>query len=297
MVAEYPRPDHQYSTSRGSMEILPNGNVFMGWTFHSRISEHAQDGRVLMKAKLPPQKNTYRSYKAPWTGRPVDPPDVLSRAVEHGSSKGLTTEVYVSWNGATNVEKWNVYQADLQGGEKKLVTSVKKMGFETSVKLEEFIPTVIVEASDSEGRSLGQSKLTRTIPADRDEDQFNEEQEWLDEHVPTTPVELTNSVEGERYGSGYSFWNQTPFARQHATLAAYIGGVLTCCTFAFLYFAGSRSKHRMQRRRQTAGYEQVYKEDQENEHELDDGVGESDGFRSQSTTPANSDGGSSWKGG
>ncbi len=137
VVAEYPRPDHEYSTSRGSLEILPNGNVFMGWTFHSRISEHKADGTILMKAKLPPQKNTYRSYKAPWTGRPANPPDVLSRAVERGSSGKYTTQVHVSWNGATEVVKWHLHQTNAQGDKEKLVKSVAKGGFETSVKLDE----------------------------------------------------------------------------------------------------------------------------------------------------------------
>ena len=41
-VAEYPRPDHEYeySTSWGSLVVLPNGNVFIAWAFHSRIPEH-----------------------------------------------------------------------------------------------------------------------------------------------------------------------------------------------------------------------------------------------------------------
>ena len=80
VVAEYRHPDHKWSTSRGSLEILPNSNVFIGWTFHSRISEHAPDGKLLMKAKLPPKKNTYRTYKSAWVGQPIDPPDVWTRS-------------------------------------------------------------------------------------------------------------------------------------------------------------------------------------------------------------------------
>lgn len=131
VVAEYPRPDHEYSTSRGSLEVLPNGNVFIGWTFHSRISEHAPNGKLLMKAKLPPKKNTYRSYKAPWTGRPSAPPDVVSQVKPNSK-----TEVYVSWNGATDVESWDIYSADASGEALKLLKSVAKAGFETSTTLD-----------------------------------------------------------------------------------------------------------------------------------------------------------------
>ena len=134
VVAEYARPDHGYATSRGSLEVLPGGNVFMGSTFHSRISEHSPDGTLLMKAKLPPQKNTYRSYKAAWTGRPIDPPDVWSRATGSGTSSQLSTKVCMSWNGATEVTEWRVYRITPRGDKGDLVESVSKNGFETCLK-------------------------------------------------------------------------------------------------------------------------------------------------------------------
>ena len=136
VMAEYARPDHKYSTSRGSLEVLPNGNVFMGWTFDSRISEHSADGRLLMEARLPPKKNSYRSYKSPWVGRPSDPPDAWSRAVDAaGPLQRLSTEIYVSWNGATEVAQWNVYRSNAQGLKVDLIKSAAKTGFETSVKI------------------------------------------------------------------------------------------------------------------------------------------------------------------
>ena len=80
-----------------------------------------------MKAKLPPRKNTYRSYESSWIDRPADPPDVWSHAV------GNSTEVYISWNGATEVAEWNVYKSDFQGDISALVSSVPKAGFEISI--------------------------------------------------------------------------------------------------------------------------------------------------------------------
>ncbi|KAK5163037.1 uncharacterized protein LTR77_010971 [Saxophila tyrrhenica] len=264
MVAEYPRPDHEYSTSRGSLEIMPNGNVFIGWTFHSRISEHSAEGKLLMKAKLPPRKNTYRSYKAPWTGRPVDSPDVVSRVKEQGL-KGYTTQVYVSWNGATDVVKWSVYRAD-QGGSR-------------------YIHAVIVEAIGAKGEPLGQSKVVETIPTDRNAAQFTEEQRWLDAHVPNIAVDLSYDAQGQLYppspdpelpsfSSPADDWEGLPLVGQHAKLMAYVAGILTCCVFAMLYWAGSRLKQRLRRRQLKQGYTQVYKDDDENEHELDEGVGQ-----------------------
>lgn len=138
VLASFERPDHAYTTSRGSMEILPNGNVFMGWTFHSRISEHLPDGTLLMKAKLPPHMNTYRSYKSPWIGRPSSPPDLVAHIIEENSLNQTTTqtEVFVSWNGATEVATWNFYSSLTPDGENlELAASTAKQGFETSMKL------------------------------------------------------------------------------------------------------------------------------------------------------------------
>lgn len=64
-------------------------------------SEHAADGRLLMRAFLEPMwLGTYRTFKfATWVGMPQDPPDVVAREVESGES----IEVFASWNGATEV--------------------------------------------------------------------------------------------------------------------------------------------------------------------------------------------------
>ena len=84
-----------------------------------------------MEAVLKAHKSTYRSYKFPWVGRPVDPPDVFSAST--GSINNATTEVYVSWNGATEVFSWNLYAVDETGEDERLVGSTEKKGFETGM--------------------------------------------------------------------------------------------------------------------------------------------------------------------
>lgn len=127
LVAEYPYPHEAHSWKRGSAHLLPNGNAFMCWADDMHISEHAADGRLLMEAHVLPHLDTYRSYKYEWIGEPVTPPDVYSSAFLAGSN--VSTIVYVSWNGATEVTQWKLY--DGTGASKRLLVTTERKGFET----------------------------------------------------------------------------------------------------------------------------------------------------------------------
>ena len=131
IVAEFAHPRRAITNSRGSCQILPDGNVFMGWAYHTLISEHAPDGRMLMEARLKKNLHTYRSYKFSWVGRPKDPPNVVSAAFVAGNN--TSTDVFVSWNGATEVAKWKLYETSVSGGNRRLVASAKRKGFETAL--------------------------------------------------------------------------------------------------------------------------------------------------------------------
>ena len=69
---------------------------------------------------------SYRAFRQEWVGCPKTRPVVVA-ARENGGEA-----VYVSWNGATEVEGWNVYSGSDVGG-LKLVDTVVKKGFETRV--------------------------------------------------------------------------------------------------------------------------------------------------------------------
>ena len=108
IIAQYNHPDGpgNYAHRRGGCQILPNGNVFMGWSEQALMSEHTSDGTILMQARLRPKWiGSYRAFKFEnWVGMPTDPPDVVARAVKPTNPDECTrTEVFVSWNGATEV--------------------------------------------------------------------------------------------------------------------------------------------------------------------------------------------------
>jgi hypothetical protein len=108
IIGQYDHPDGpgNHAHRRGGCQILPNGNVFMGWSEQALMSEHAADGTILMQARLQPEwMGSYRAFKfEDWVGMPDDPPDVVARAVKPTNLEdGVRTEVFVSWNGATEV--------------------------------------------------------------------------------------------------------------------------------------------------------------------------------------------------
>lgn len=130
-----------YSTALGSYQPLADGNVFIGHGWIPILEEYAHTGQILttiqfgVAAKRPdggylsPLKPTlsYRAFKQPWLGCPTAPPDITA---ERGAA-GVT--VYVSWNGATEVEAWEVYGGNAT--QLACLATVKKAGFETAVDI------------------------------------------------------------------------------------------------------------------------------------------------------------------
>jgi hypothetical protein len=53
--------------------------------------------------RFPPDGESYRAFRFPWSGHPTDEPAV---AVEQGAEDQL--KLYASWNGATEVATWEV---------------------------------------------------------------------------------------------------------------------------------------------------------------------------------------------
>lgn len=162
LVHRYMRPDGGLTRLRGSVQTLPNGNVFAGWSERGYHSEHTPDGKVLMEAKFASGRfNSYRSYKFPFRGRPSTPPDVVASVYGTGSD-AMTTVIHVSWNGATDIASWNFYAKSHAGGSPVLVGSTNKTDFETMYIANGYLDWVTAEALDADGKSLGESKPSRS---------------------------------------------------------------------------------------------------------------------------------------
>ena len=130
---------------------MPNSNVFIGWGSQSFVCEFSYDGELLLNGRFPPGCESYRAFRFPWSGHPTEDPAV---ALEQLSDEKV--KLYASWNGATEVESWEVLSGTRPGRLKPL-GSVPRNGFETAMLVQILHPYVAVRAKERSGRALGTS--------------------------------------------------------------------------------------------------------------------------------------------
>ncbi|PYH71955.1 uncharacterized protein BO88DRAFT_334142 [Aspergillus vadensis CBS 113365] len=162
LLKRYNRPDNGLTRLRGSVQTLPNGNVFVGWSEQGMQSEHSPDGKVLMQGRFASTRfSTYRSYKFPFVGRPNTPPDVIA-SVYGTDETDLATIFHVSWNGATDIATWNFYARADRHGIPVLIGNTTKFDFETMYIADGYLDWISVEAVDKDGNVIGSSPIHRT---------------------------------------------------------------------------------------------------------------------------------------
>jgi hypothetical protein len=155
LLQEYTSPEKLLTTSQGNVQLLPNANVFIGWGSAPIISEFSYEGKLLFNARFPPDVESYRAFRFPWTGHPTDAPAVVA---EPGPEDGVT--LYASWNGATEVATWEVL-AGPRPGRLEPVDSFPRDGFETAMSVQTSDPYVAVRARDNADKVLGASEPVR----------------------------------------------------------------------------------------------------------------------------------------
>jgi EmrB/QacA subfamily drug resistance transporter len=151
VVREYSHGTTFHSEYMGNTQVLPNGNVVVGWGEVPFISEYTPAGKLIYDAALPSPDMTYRAYVQPWVGKPLYPPSGAARATGSG------TTVYASWNGATQVSSWKVLAVTADGPTQVLATH-KRTGFETAMPVSGGSRRFQVQALDASGHVVGTSK-------------------------------------------------------------------------------------------------------------------------------------------
>jgi hypothetical protein len=152
-VAQYTRGRNFNVAYLGNDELLPDGNVVVGWGAQSYFSEFSKSGKLLFEAKWPGPDQSYRALAQRWIGTPSAPPTAAVR------KRGGNTTVYASWNGSTQVKAWRVLAGSSAGHLKAIVRKMGKTGFETAISLRGHGYNVYeVKALDSGGHVLGTSK-------------------------------------------------------------------------------------------------------------------------------------------
>jgi hypothetical protein len=161
-IQRYSRPSGGLSRLRGSVQVLPSGNVFVGWSESGYQSEFTPDGECVMEARFRSDRySSYRSYKYEFSALPSQPPD-LSVTTHRSQTGHASTIFYVSWNGATHIARWNFYAQASQYSEPVLIGSVPKTGFETAFSSDGYMDWVSVEAVHVNETALGRSPVRNT---------------------------------------------------------------------------------------------------------------------------------------
>lgn len=151
-------PNHIKPESQGNVQHLDNDNYLVGWGSSGAFTEFAPDGEVLCDARFGAEAffefspvSSYRVFRGDWTGMPSYPP---SLAV-------VGNKAYVSWNGATEIEKWQVEMYDPRlpenTGHVQVIAQEYKTGFETVIDLPDAAGKKMIRivALDEGGEAVG----------------------------------------------------------------------------------------------------------------------------------------------
>jgi hypothetical protein len=149
LVREYTHPEKQYADAAGNMQVLPNGDVFVGWGRALGISEFSKDGKLIFDLRVSPEHRSYRAFRFEWRGQPSDQPACVAERISEEE-----VHLYASWNGATEVASWEVL-AGPHPGRLASLGSIPREGFETAMQVHSSEAYIAVQAKHSSGRVLG----------------------------------------------------------------------------------------------------------------------------------------------
>lgn len=164
VIKAYENPQHVRSSSQGSLQILPQNygqdpKVLVGFGLNAVWTEFDSNGSVLCDAHYGAVTSwergdiqSYRTYKFPWRGMP-----------EYWPSAEISDDdavVWVSWNGATEVDQWILQCSNEDALDEKVwadVAKARKNDFETVIEVPSDLSLqryLRVIALDKNGRRL-----------------------------------------------------------------------------------------------------------------------------------------------
>ncbi len=151
LVRELDHTPKLVAAFEGSVQLLGNSHLFVGWGARPYFTEYNAGGHELFDGRIAGGNSSYRAYELPWHARPATPPAVALRR----GAKGATV-AYASWNGATGVAFWQVLGGPSASSLRALATA-RRGGFETAISVRTKQPYLAVRALDSSHRPLAVS--------------------------------------------------------------------------------------------------------------------------------------------
>jgi hypothetical protein len=152
-VHEYEHEPELKAGSQGDVELLPDGDVFVGWGSSPYFSEYTRGGTLVFDGHVSGTAQSYRVYRFPWKATPLTAPSIAVGVDPPGS-----LSVYASWNGSTAVRAWRVLTG-ASAGTLRPVATTAKTGFQTLIAVRGAGREVRVEALAAGGKVLGRSRL------------------------------------------------------------------------------------------------------------------------------------------
>jgi hypothetical protein len=159
-------PEGLSAGSQGNAQGLANGDTFVGWGQLPRFSEFDRHDGLVFDASLPANYNSYRAYRHEWVGEPDTRPTATARRTFDGD-----TVVHAIWNGATEVARWEVLDADgddasghADRDDRRPVASADWNGLDTAIQTDAYLRSVVVIARDHAARAIGRSAVTLVSP-------------------------------------------------------------------------------------------------------------------------------------
>lgn len=142
---------HVYQDKRDPVYMWHSGSldrhdaserVFLNYGSWASMQEFTTNGIPVYRMKwsnAPDFDFTYRAFRTEWKGYPLDKPSMKA------CRRKDAVWIYMSWNGATEVTKWNVYAGKTSDCLEYSAT-VNKTGFETNTAVGQGVMFVQVEA-------------------------------------------------------------------------------------------------------------------------------------------------------
>jgi Arylsulfotransferase (ASST) len=156
LVREYNPEIPRAGWAMGNVQQLDDGGVFIGWGTDGSFSEFGPDGRLRFDARFGDGSVTYRAFRLDWEAQPTGTP-----AIAVASGSGSTMTVYASWNGATDIARWEVHAGSTPASVQPVGANVRT-GFETAITVPAARGYVTAAAFDSNGRQLGAAAQVAT---------------------------------------------------------------------------------------------------------------------------------------
>ncbi|KAI8277221.1 hypothetical protein K4K60_007122 [Colletotrichum sp. SAR11_57] len=165
-IRTYDAPDGLSAHTQGSLQILPNDNIFINWGQSGAVTEYSHEGKVLFHAYLDSAPKgiftqSYRGFRYNWTGTPAEEPAIVTFKGDRDGE----LDVYASWNGDTEAAAWRFYARFAAKSKEDLLGEVEREGFETHTKFRGVAVAddiaIIAEAVGKDGRAL---RKTRPVP-------------------------------------------------------------------------------------------------------------------------------------